>query len=205
MALLTELEAEQVAASIKKVEQGTDAELVVVLARRADSYSYIPTLWAALAALVSPGFAMIVPLWLELMDILLVQGAVFVFVVLILRIPVVLRRIIPSNVKRWRSENLARRAFLENNLHRTKDQTGVLLFVSETERYVEIIADRGINDRVEMEAWQSIVDSLTAAIRSGNHLDGFRTAVEACGELLRAHVPSTGSKNELPNHLVLLD
>lgn len=41
MALLTEHEQRQVAEAIARVEQQTDAELVTVLAARADDYAYI--------------------------------------------------------------------------------------------------------------------------------------------------------------------
>ena len=51
MALLTESQLEQVSDAISRVEQKTDAELVTVLAYQADSYHYIPTLWAAMVAL----------------------------------------------------------------------------------------------------------------------------------------------------------
>ena len=205
MTLLTEKEAEQVSAAIHEVETQTDAELVVVLARQADSYLYIPTLWAALIALLSPSVVMLTPFWLEVGEVLLIQLLVFVVVALLLRIPALTHRIIPSGVKRFRAENLSRRMFLENNLHHTVGETGVLIFVSEAEHYVEIIADRGINDRVEQADWQGIVDGLTAAIKSGQHADGFQNAVAACGKLLQEHVPKTTDKNELPNHLIILD
>ena len=55
MALLTEHEQRKVAEAIARVERDTDAELVTVLAARADDYAYIPLLWASLLALVVPG------------------------------------------------------------------------------------------------------------------------------------------------------
>ena len=205
MALLTESEAEQVSHLIQEVEQHTDAELVVVLARQADNYFYIPTLWAALIALVSPGIIMMFPFWLEVADVLFVQLVVFLSVAVLLRTPGLMHLLIPGSVKRWRAENLARRMFLENNLHHTVGETGVLIFVSEAEHYVEIIADRGINDRVEGGAWASMVDNLTRSIRQGKRVEGFCGVVQACGDLLKDHVPKTQDKNELPNHLIILD
>ncbi|MEM7100094.1 MAG: TPM domain-containing protein [Pseudomonadota bacterium] len=205
MTLLTESEADQVTELIHKVERDTDAELVVVLARQADDYFYIPTLWAALIALVSPGLVMLLPYWLDVSDVLLIQLVVFIVIALLLRIPLLMHWLIPSSVKRWRAENLARRMFLENNLHHTVDETGVLIFVSEAEHYVEIIADRGINNCVQAHEWKAIVDDLTNAIRQGRRLEGFCGVVQSCGVLLKTHVPKTQEKNELPNHLIILD
>jgi len=204
MALLTEQQVQLVADAISRIEEETDAELVTVLARQADSYHYIPTLWAALVALVSPGIVMFTPFWISVTEVMLVQLLVFLGTAIILRIPPVMRRIIPKPVKQWRAANLARRQFLENNLHHTEGETGLLIFVSETERYVEIIADRGISQLVPDERWQQIVDEFTQLVREGKTLDGFLMAVERCGELLIEHVPVTSQKNELPNHMILL-
>ena len=204
MPLLTEAQAGEVAAAISKVEQTTDAELVTVLAKQADSYRYIPLLWAALLALLSPGVVMFMPFWLDVREVVLIQLIVFLVMAIILNLPPVMRRIIPPGIKRWRAANLARRQFLENNLHHTDGETGVLIFVSETERYVEIIVDRGISRHVPDAQWQDIVDEFTRLVRDGETLQGFLTAVERCGKLLAKHVPATREKDELPNHMIII-
>lgn len=204
MSLLTESEAQQIADAISSLEHKTDAELITVLAHQADEYHYIPSLWAALIALVSPGIVLFTPYWLEIEELLIIQLLVFVILALTLRLPPILRRIIPKKVKQWRASNLARRQFLENNLHHTKDETGLLIFVSETERYVEIIADRGISNRVTDDEWQTIVNDFTELVRKGKTAEGFLTTIEQCGEILIKHFPATSQKNELPNHLIII-
>lgn len=204
MALLKEQQAQQVADAISEVEEHTDAELVTVLAAQADDYHYIPTLWAAMIALVSPGVVMFTPFWLDVTEIMMVQLAVFLILAVLLRMPPIMRRILPKSVKQWRAANLARRQFLENNLHHTIGETGVLIFVSEAERYVEIIVDRGISQHVSDEQWQEIVDEFTRLVHAGKTLEGFLTAVKRCGELLRKHVPGTHDKDELPNRMIIL-
>lgn len=57
MALLTPEQQRQVEDAVTRAEQHTDAEIVTVLAPRADDYSYIPLLWASLIALVVPALA----------------------------------------------------------------------------------------------------------------------------------------------------
>lgn len=205
MTLLTESQASQVAAAIAEVESQTDAELVTVLARQADDYRYIPTLWAALLALVSPGIFLLTPFWLDVSDLLLLQLATFIVFALLLRVPTVLRRIIPKSVKQWRAANMARRCFLENNLHHTTGESGLLIFVAETERYVEILADRGINKHIDATQWQAIVDEFTAKLHDKQTLTGFLGAISQCGEILTRHLPATEQKNELPNHLIIIE
>ncbi|ARN72867.1 TPM domain-containing protein [Oceanicoccus sagamiensis] len=204
MSLLEDSQLQAVSDAINAVEQNTDAELVTVLAEQADDYRYIPTLWAAVLALLAPGVIWLSGVWLETLDILLWQLGVFAVLALVLRVPVILFRIIPSSVKYWRASNLARRQFLENNLHHTRQESGVLIFVSEAEHYVEIIADRGIDQHVSEQQWQAIVDDFITAIKAGQTQQGLIACIDACGVLLAEHAPATGSKNELPNHLVLI-
>src|SRR5262245_28452001 len=142
MALLNETELQQVARTITKIERDTDAEIVTVLATRADDYAYIPLLWASLIALIVPGLLNYGVVMLGPHELLLTQWGVFVVLALLFRVPAITTRLIPHHVRRWRASNLARRQFLEQNLHHTRGETGMLIFVSEAERYVEILVDR---------------------------------------------------------------
>ena len=81
---------------------------------------------------------------------------------------------------------------------------GVLIFVSEAERYVEIIADSGISQFVKNDRWQSSVDQLIKQLKSGEIEQGLTACIKDCGELLSKHAPATYPKNELPNHLIVL-
>jgi putative membrane protein len=176
-----------------------------VLARRADAYQYIPLLWAALIALGLPAVLLMTPLWLTLRDVMLAQWAVFIALAALLRIPALMFFCIPRAVLRWRAASLARRQFLEQNLHHTQRETGVLIFVAEAERYVEIIVDRGISRHIDDAQWKGIVDQFTDDVRRGETLQGFLRCIRSSGQLLHTHVPSTRDKDELPNHLVVID
>lgn len=205
MSLLSEAEQQQVSATIQAVEQTTDAELVTVLARKSDDYFYIPTLWAAMIALFTPPLLSWTPLWLDSSDFLLVQLLTFVGVAVLLRWQPLMIFLIPKSVRYWRASNMARRQFIENNLHHTRSDSGVLIFVSEAEHYVEIIADRGISQYVSDDQWQEIVERFIAQVKSGKTKQGFIDTIEKCGELLQKHVPATDQKNELSNRLVIIE
>ena len=205
MALLTEHEQRQVAEAIARVEKTTDAELVTVLAARADDYAYIPLLWASLIALVVPGVVHYLSGYLTMYTLLVAQWATFIVLCLVFRLPKVTTRLIPRSVRHWRASNLARRQFLEQNLHHTVGSTGVLIFVSEAERYVEILVDEGISKRLDDSNWDAIVQAFTQQVKQGQTLAGFIACIEACGDLLKVHVPVTQTRNELPNRLVVLE
>lgn len=204
MALLTEHEQRQVAEAIARVEKTTDAELVTVLAARADDYAYIPLLWASLIALVVPGVVHYLSGYLTMYTLLLAQWATFIVLCLVFRLPKVTTRLIPRSVRHWRASNLARRQFLEQNLHHTLGSTGVLIFVSEAERYVEILVDEGISQRLDNKTWDTLIKAFTQQVKQGQTLQGFLDCIEACGEVLKVHVPVTQVRNELPNRLVVL-
>lgn len=204
MTLLSEFEQRQVAEAIAQVERRTDAELVTVLAARADDYAYIPLLWASLLALLVPGIVYYLGGWLSVNGLLIAQWLTFIVLCLLFRLPGLTTRLIPRSVRHWRASNLARRQFLEQNLHNTVGSTGVLIFVSEAERYVEILVDEGISRHLDNTVWDAIVQRFTEQVRQGQTLQGFVTCIEACGELLTRHVPLTHERNELPNRLVVL-
>ncbi|GAB3354329.1 TPM domain-containing protein [Chromohalobacter beijerinckii] len=205
MALLSDSEQQQVRDAITHIERDTDAELVTVLAPQADDYTYIPLLWAGILSLLIPGAINYFPQWLGTSELLIVQWACFAVLAIVFRLPAVTTRLIPRRVRFWRAANLARRQFLEQNLHHTQAGTGMLIFVSEAERYVEILVDRGISSRLDDETWQGIVSTFTQQVKQGQTLQGFLSCIEACGEHLREHVPATHERNELPNRLVVLE
>ena len=128
MSFFTEDDFKRIEKSILEAESKTDAEIVAVFARRSDNYYYIPTLVAAVVALVTPSFLMLTPYWLEMGDLLLIQAGLFLCLGLLLRLKPFMSLIIPKFTKARRCNLMARYQFLENNLHTTKDNLGVLIF-----------------------------------------------------------------------------
>jgi putative membrane protein len=204
MTILKAEQQQEVADLITEIERHTDAEFVAVLARRSDNYNYIPLLWSAVIALLMPFLLLALPLWLGAFDIAVAQLIVFLVLSLLFRIPAIGIHLIPKSVRFGRAANMARRQFLENNLHHTRGETGVLLFISEAEHYVEIIADRGINQLVEQRQWQQLIDDFVGAVKGGHTHSGLIACISGCGTILRDKVPATSDRNELPNGLVIL-
>jgi len=204
MALLTQAQQRQVEEAVTRAEQHTDAEIVTVLAPRADDYSYIPLRWASLIALLVPALAHFFIGGIQIYSLLMLQWASFVFLCLIFRIPAITTRLIPPRVRHWRASNLARRQFLEQKLHHTQDRTGVLIFVSEAERYVEILVDEGISRHLDDSDWGSIVNDFVRRVALGHTAEGFIACIDASAELLAQHIPKTQPRNQLPNRLVML-
>jgi putative membrane protein len=204
MTLINKQQQTKVLQAIELAEKNTDAELVTVLAGESDDYYFIPTMWAALISLVTPAVLFQTSLWLNQTDILWIQLIEFMALAFVFRWRPLKHLLVPKRVKFARAALVAKEQFLDQGLHHTQGETGVLIFVSEAERYAEILADRGINNLVPDDAWDKILNQLLAQIKSNNTEAGLIEAIEACGDLLAEHVPSTNDKNELPNHLVII-
>jgi putative membrane protein len=119
--------------------------------------------------------------------------------------PKVRTALVPGHVKRLHAHRRAVEQFLAQNLHTTTGQTGVLIFVSVAEHYVEILADRGVHAHVGADVWERIIADFTQAIRAGRIADGFVQAIEACAQAMAGPCPwRPDDRNELPNRLVEL-
>jgi len=195
----------RVAETIKEVESRTDAELVTVLAREADNYLYISTLWAAFLALLLAPLVQFLPWWLEYEQAFALQWILFIALAVLFRWRPLTMRLVPKKVKYWRAANLARRQFLQQELHSTRERLGLLVFVAEAEHYVELLADRGLAEQITDGNWQEIVENFIREIKRGKTGEAFVHCIEKCGELLQEAAPATAIKNELPNHLIILD
>jgi putative membrane protein len=192
-----------VSAAIRKAEAQTSGQIVCVLARSSSEYGYIPILWASVLALVMPWPLIHFTPW-SVQRIFLLQLVVFLVVGVVLALAPLRFALVPRAVRRARAHRAALEQFVVRGITRTKNRTGVLIFVSLAERYARIIADEGIAAKVHGSEWQAAIDALTAHMRDGRVVEGFIAAVERCGAVLAAHAPPVGSAHELPDRLYLM-
>jgi putative membrane protein len=115
-------------------------------------------------------------------------------------IPGLTRMLVPARAQHAAVRARAEQSFIGQGVTETRDRSGVLLFLSETERRVELLADRGIHERVGADAWQALVNDVVAAIRTGRAASGISSAVDAIGVRLAQHFPpAPDDTNELPD------
>jgi putative membrane protein len=192
----------RIVAAIHAAERKTAGEIVCVLARRSSDYAYVPPLWAAFAALVSP-WPLVIFTALDIRTILVAQTLVFILVFLALSYPPLRLAATPRVVKRARAHRAAIEQFFTRGVAGTRERTGVLIFVSLGERYARVIADDGIAARIPEERWRAVLDLLLSNIRMGRVADGFVAAIEECAILLAEHVPP-GGREELPDRIYVI-
>jgi putative membrane protein len=191
--------------AISRAEEHTSGEIVVVVARASAGYRTFALMCAALIALAVPLPFIYFSKW-PVEYIYLAQMIVFAVAAILSQWEPLRIAITPGSIKRARAHQRAIEQFLVQNLHTTHGRTGVLIYVSIAERYAEAIADDGIYRKVTPEVWDALIAALTVNIGRGAHVEGFVAAIETCGAILAEHFPpETGDRDELPNHLIVLD
>jgi len=95
--------------------------------------------------------------------------------------------------------------FADYGIWDTEDNCGVLIYVNLADHKVDIVADRGINRRIDPATWQAICNTMTAGFAQGRFHDATLEAIGQVNALLRQHFPSNGTRpNELPDKPLML-
>ena len=84
----------------------------------------------------------------------------------------------------------------------TAHNNGLLIYLLLAEHAIEIVADRGLNDRVSAEQWLALVAGMAAAFKAGRFEEGLNEAIDAVSALLTQHFPlreGEANPNELPD------
>jgi len=84
----------------------------------------------------------------------------------------------------------------------TAHNNGVLIYLLLAERRIEIVADRGLNERVAPDTWPRLVASMSAAFKAGDFEGGLTRAVQEVSALLQQHFAlqsGQSNPNELPD------
>ncbi len=100
----------------------------------------------------------------------------------------------------------ANEAFAQLRVWDTRENTGVLVYLLLAERAIEIVADRGIAEKVDDVEWRAICERLKSRCAQGEFEAGAIAAVSEIGDLLAKHFPADARDNpdELPDRPVLL-
>ena len=199
----TDTEKERIHQAILAAESKTAGEIVPIIVASSARYTEIELLGVVVGL-----FAGIIVEWFwsdpwgsEYLNLWPVIGAFVGF--LAGRLSIIKRFVASQDRITQAVHTLALASFSQHGLHYTRDHTGILILVSLLEHRVEVLADRGINAKVETGTWQEIVQTLTVGLKRNQACDAFCKAIDRCGEILATHFPrQADDKDELPNRLV---
>ena len=102
------------------------------------------------------------------------------------------------------AEEQAFQEFYANGLHKTEAATGVLIFVSLLEHRVIVMADEGIDARVDDNFWAETDGVILQGIGNGSLRDGLVAGIDRAGDCLAEFFPWVeGDRNEIPDRLIV--
>ena len=87
----------------------------------------------------------------------------------------------------------------------TEHNNGVLIYLLLADRNVEIVADRGIHSKVNVQDWENICREMEARFRQGDFANGLIQGIESVTIMLESHFPAEpGRRNELSDAPIVL-
>ncbi|WP_159021665.1 TPM domain-containing protein [Formosa sp. L2A11] len=96
----------------------------------------------------------------------------------------------------------AMEVFYMLKMNNTKLQNGVLIYVAVEDKTFVIYGDKGINDLVDDDFWNSTKDVIQSYFKQGKFKEGLVEGVLRAGKELQANFPWDASDiNELPNEI----
>jgi putative membrane protein len=190
-------------AAVSKAESHTSGEIVPLLVAQSDDYREAA---AQAAAVIASALALALALIIHDTLVWFFLPTVFVLyfptLAAVQRLPLLKLAFTPAARVNEVVHRQAMHVFFEKGLHRTRDENGILIFISLLERKVWILGDRGINAVIPPERWIALASALSSGIRQGQLTEALTGVITEIGEVLRQHFPSRlDDVNELPDLL----
>ena len=185
-------------ACVKEIETLTDAELVLAIRARSDSYRHADYLFGALLAFVGLVFIIFSPYTFHPSWVLVEVVLFFVLGAFVSSRSIWLSRLLTrKKLQADKVRTSAAAMFYEAGIANTRRETGILVYVSLLERRLEVLADRGVLKAVPALEWNEGLFELHEAARLGD-AKLLETALHNLSKLLALHLPATGDN---PNEL----
>lgn len=201
---LKENEKQEISKEIEKLEAKSSAELVAVITRQSSSYKFENI---ALSLIITTIISLI-SLLTDLSSVKLFQIQVlafFTFYFLFNKFTNILLTFLPKSYKYEKASEYANQQFLNLGLQTTKTKQAIMFFVSTDEKYVEIITDSAIKEKIDDNYWQKIVDEFIIDVKNKQLASGYLKAIKSCNKILIKNFPiQKNDENELSNDVIEL-
>jgi putative membrane protein len=196
---------ERIFAAIREVESKTAGEIAVMVVDRSDTYPeariMIGILFGGLLSLIVSDLLFDDSLWVfapvtALLTVLLGWFSQFT--------PEFLRFFVPASRLESKVEERAVRAFYEKGLYKTRDDTGVLFFISLFEHKVWVLADAGIYRKMTQVDLQRYAGDIARSIKDGTASEALCREIRSVGKVLAEHFPiKPDDVNELSDQVII--
>ena len=179
--------------AVATVESRSAAEVAVAIRERAAPHREAQWLGGALVAYAALLFMLFAPPVFRLSIIAIGTAVAFALGVALVRaIPGLERALVSTATREDAVAKAARATFVQLGVDRTRERSGILVFVAVLEQRVFVVADRGVTGRMEANAWQALEAKLRDAHRALAGADAASTlakAIEAMADELSIALP----------------
>jgi putative membrane protein len=203
MPYLTETSKQALTAAVESIEQKSAAEVVVAVRAKSGSMLHSDLLAGALGGLLTLGFLLFSPFTFSLEAILIdtaLFGALSAYVCS--RWPALRFRLTPRRLAAESVARAARAEFFDARISETRARTGILVYVSQTERTAEVLADCGVRNAVDVAVWEACVRRIRRVVETQQDGVLLANAVRELSSVLSACLPrDTDDLDELANQV----
>jgi putative membrane protein len=212
--LFPDADRERIRRAVDAAESKTAGEIVPYVVQQCDDYEIAEWRGGALLGVFAGGIFLgihrLTDVWLpiDVVGVITITIASFLIGMLAVKYIHPLKRLLVGrSLMAHRVAQRAAEAFVSEEVFRTRDRTGILLFLSMFEHQVLVLGDAGINARVKKTDWEDIVHIVVQGIREKRPTDGLVDAIGRCGELLQRQGVAVKSddKDELGDSLRMSD
>lgn len=182
--------------AVRELERCSCAEVVVEIRSRSGSYAHADARFASLVALIGLVVLLFSPWTFGAGWVVVDVAALWIIGLVAASKSDLVRRLMTSERERGAQVHLAASSvFHDRGVANTRDETGVLVYLSLLERRMELLADRGVLKAVPPLEWNQIV-ALVRTRRATT--ETLLETVRALEPLLEKHLPvKEGDVDEL--------
>ena len=99
---------------------------------------------------------------------------------------------------------LALKEFYKLGMNKTSEKTGVLIYFLFLDRKFEIVADEGINAKINAENWHIIISHIKNEFSQNNYKSGILKCLSEMKNILEISFPHKDTdENELPDDIII--
>jgi len=99
--------------------------------------------------------------------------------------------------KLYKPHELAMKDFDHFKVWKTKERTGILVFIIFEEKYYDVIADEGIYAKISNKVWNNLEEKLKTEFKAGNFSAGILSLIQRMGRVLKKEFPvKKGDENK---------
>lgn len=189
--------------TVAAIEANSGVEVVVIIKPASADYNDTALLGGAILAFLAFSIFVFAPVVFG--DYLIYAGTPVAFALGVLLVSFVpfLKRLLSSVARRRRQvEIMARAIFQKGGLHRTRAGVGTLVYLSELEQQVYLLADHGVMEALPPEEWEALQAAFQPVLRTADPPAKLLEVLAASGAVFARYIPLEADDiNEIPDDL----